>query len=94
MDRRTFIGSVGGGVLTVSLGAVAQQGRDVDVIVTIGTATVLVAKKATTIPILMAGAGEPLELGLVPSLPLRELDQPTPPRRRVRRQNPQGREAW
>ena len=43
--------------------------RGVDVIVTIGTATVLVAKKATTtIPIVMAGAGEPLELGLVPSL--------------------------
>ena len=44
-------------------------GRRVDVIVTIGTATVMVAKKATTtIPIVMAGAGEPLELGLVPSL--------------------------
>ena len=43
--------------------------RGVDVIVTIGTATVLVAKKATTtIPIVMGGAGEPLELGLVPSL--------------------------
>jgi putative ABC transport system substrate-binding protein len=43
--------------------------RGVDVIVTIGTATVLVAKRATTtIPIVMAGAGEPLELGLVPSL--------------------------
>jgi putative ABC transport system substrate-binding protein len=43
--------------------------RGVDVIVTIGTATVMVAKKATTtIPIVMAGAGEPLELGLVPSL--------------------------
>ena len=43
--------------------------RGVDVIVTIGTATVLVAKKATTtIPIVMAGAGEPLELGMVPSL--------------------------
>ena len=43
--------------------------RRVDVIVTIGTATVMVAKKATTkIPIVMAGAGEPLELGLVPSL--------------------------
>jgi putative ABC transport system substrate-binding protein len=44
-------------------------GREVDVIVTIGTATVVVAKKATTtIPIVMAGVGEPLELGLVPSL--------------------------
>lgn len=44
-------------------------GRGVDVIVTIGTATVMVAKKATTtIPIVMAGAGEPLELGLVTSL--------------------------
>jgi putative tryptophan/tyrosine transport system substrate-binding protein len=43
--------------------------REVDVIVTIGTATVMAAKKATTtIPIVMAGAGEPLELGLVPSL--------------------------
>jgi putative ABC transport system substrate-binding protein len=43
--------------------------RRVDVIVTIGTATVMVAKKATTtIPIVLAGAGEPLELGLVPSL--------------------------
>jgi putative ABC transport system substrate-binding protein len=41
----------------------------VDVIVTIGTPTVMAAKKATTtIPIVMAGAGEPLELGLVPSL--------------------------
>jgi putative ABC transport system substrate-binding protein len=41
----------------------------VDVIVTIGTPTVMVAKKATTtIPIVMAGAGEPLELGLVSSL--------------------------
>lgn len=44
-------------------------GRGVDIIVTIGTATVMVAKKATTtIPIVMAGAGEPLELGLVTSL--------------------------
>jgi putative ABC transport system substrate-binding protein len=44
-------------------------GRGVDVIVTIGTPTVMVAKKATTtIPIVMAGAGEPIELGLVPSL--------------------------
>ncbi len=43
--------------------------RGVDVIVTIGTPTVMVAKEATrTIPIVMAGAGEPLELGLVPSL--------------------------
>jgi ABC-type uncharacterized transport system substrate-binding protein len=43
--------------------------QDVDVIVTIGTATVMYAKKATTkIPIVMAGAGEPLELGLVSSL--------------------------
>jgi ABC-type uncharacterized transport system substrate-binding protein len=43
--------------------------RHVDVIVTIGTATVFHAKKATaTIPIVMAGAGEPLELGLVTSL--------------------------
>ena len=43
--------------------------RKVDVIVTIGTPTVMYAKKATkTIPIVMAGAGEPLELGLVPSL--------------------------
>jgi len=43
--------------------------RRVDIIVTIGTATVMVAKKATTtIPIVMAGVGEPLELGLVPSL--------------------------
>jgi putative ABC transport system substrate-binding protein len=43
--------------------------RGVDVIVTIGTPTVMVAKKATTtVPIVMAGAGEPLELGLVPSL--------------------------
>ncbi len=43
--------------------------RGVDVIVTIGTPTVMVAKKATTtIPIIMAGAGEPIELGLVPSL--------------------------
>ena len=42
--------------------------RGVDIIVTIGTATVMVAKKATaTIPIVMAGVGEPLELGLVPS---------------------------
>ena len=41
----------------------------VEVIVTIGTATVFHAKKATTtIPIVMAGAGEPLELGLVSSL--------------------------
>ena len=41
----------------------------VDVIVTIGTATVLYAKKATTtVPIVMAGVGEPLELGLVPNL--------------------------
>jgi putative ABC transport system substrate-binding protein len=44
-------------------------GRGVDIIVTIGTATVMIAKKATTtIPIVMAGAGEPLELGLVTSL--------------------------
>ena len=53
------------------LPAMAQDlvSRKVDVIVTIGTATVLVAEKATTtIPIVMAGAGEPLELGLVPSL--------------------------
>lgn len=43
--------------------------QHVDVIVTIGTATVFHAKKATTtIPIVMAGAGEPLELGLVSSL--------------------------
>lgn len=43
--------------------------RGVDVIVTIGTPTVMVAEKATTrIPIVMAGAGEPLELGLVTSL--------------------------
>jgi putative ABC transport system substrate-binding protein len=43
--------------------------RGVDVIVTVGTPTVMVAKKATrTIPIVMAGAGEPLELGLVTSL--------------------------
>lgn len=43
--------------------------RGVDVIVTIGTPTVMVAKQATTtIPIVMAGAGEPLELGLVSSL--------------------------
>jgi putative ABC transport system substrate-binding protein len=43
--------------------------RHVDVIVTIGTRTVMIAKEATTtIPIVMAGAGEPLELGLVPSL--------------------------
>ncbi|HLX28241.1 MAG TPA: ABC transporter substrate-binding protein [Casimicrobiaceae bacterium] len=43
--------------------------RGVDVIVTIGTPTVMIAKKATTtIPIVMAGAGEPLELGLVSSL--------------------------
>ena len=43
--------------------------QGVDVIVTIGTATVMYAKKATTtIPIVMAGAGEPLELGLVSSL--------------------------
>ena len=43
--------------------------REVDLIVTIGTATVMAAKKATTtIPIVMAGAGEPLELGLVSSL--------------------------
>jgi putative ABC transport system substrate-binding protein len=43
--------------------------READVIVTIGTATVMAAKKATTtIPIVMAGAGEPLELGLVSSL--------------------------
>src|SRR5207248_7270065 len=41
----------------------------VDVIVTIGTRTVLIAKEATkTIPIVIGGAGEPLELGLVPSL--------------------------
>jgi ABC-type uncharacterized transport system substrate-binding protein len=43
--------------------------RGVDVIVTIGTRTVLIAKEATkTVPIVMGGAGEPLELGLVPSL--------------------------
>jgi putative ABC transport system substrate-binding protein len=43
--------------------------RQVDVIVTIGTRTVLIAKEATTtIPIVMGGAGEPLELKLVPSL--------------------------
>ena len=43
--------------------------RRVDVIVTIGTRTVMIAKEATaTIPIVMAGAGEPLELGLVKSL--------------------------
>jgi putative ABC transport system substrate-binding protein len=43
--------------------------QHVDVIVTIGTATVFHAKKATTtIPIVMAGAGEPFELGLVSSL--------------------------
>jgi putative tryptophan/tyrosine transport system substrate-binding protein len=43
--------------------------RRVDVIVTIGTRTVLIAKQATaTIPIVMGGAGEPLELKLVPSL--------------------------
>src|SRR5690348_18324112 len=43
--------------------------RRVDVIVTIGTRTVLIAKEATkTIPIVMGGAGEPLELGLVSSL--------------------------
>jgi len=43
--------------------------RHVDVIVTIGTRTVLIAKEATaTIPIVMGGAGEPLELKLVPSL--------------------------
>src|SRR5215469_6325792 len=43
--------------------------RRVDVIVTIGTRTVLIAKEATkTIPIVMGGAGEPLELGLVASL--------------------------
>jgi putative ABC transport system substrate-binding protein len=43
--------------------------RKVDVIVTIGTRTVMIAKDATkTIPIVMGGAGEPLELGLVPSL--------------------------
>jgi putative ABC transport system substrate-binding protein len=43
--------------------------RRVDVIVTIGTRTVMIAKEATkTIPIVMGGAGEPLELGLVPSL--------------------------
>ena len=36
--------------------------RHVDVIVAIGTRTVMVAKEATTtIPIVMAGAGEPLE---------------------------------
>ena len=41
----------------------------VDVIVTIGTRTVMIAKEATTtIPIVMGGAGEPLELKLVPSL--------------------------
>jgi ABC-type uncharacterized transport system substrate-binding protein len=43
--------------------------RKVDVIVTIGTRTVMIAKEATkTIPIVMAGAGEPLELGLVRNL--------------------------
>src|SRR5262249_4131802 len=43
--------------------------RRVDVIVTIGTRTVMIAKEATkTIPIVMGGAGEPLELGLVKSL--------------------------
>ena len=43
--------------------------RNVDVIVTIGTPTVRVAENATTtIPIVMGGAGEPLELKLVPSL--------------------------
>lgn len=43
--------------------------RRVDVIVTIGTRTVLIAKEATkTIPIVMGGAGEPLELKLVSSL--------------------------
>jgi putative ABC transport system substrate-binding protein len=42
---------------------------DVHVIVTIGTPTVRVAMNATkTIPIVMGGAGEPLELHLVPSL--------------------------
>lgn len=51
-----------------------QMARDLvarrcDVIVTIGTRTVLIAKEATTtIPIVMGGAGEPLELKLVPSL--------------------------
>lgn len=43
--------------------------RRVDVIVTIGTRTVLIAKEATTtVPIVMGGAGEPLELKLVQSL--------------------------
>ena len=43
--------------------------RRVDVIVTIGTRTVMIAKEATAaIPIIMGGAGEPLELKLVPSL--------------------------
>jgi putative ABC transport system substrate-binding protein len=43
--------------------------RGVDVIVTIGTPTVMAARNATTtIPIVMAGAGEPLELELVTSL--------------------------
>jgi putative ABC transport system substrate-binding protein len=43
--------------------------RGVDVIVTIRTPAAMVTKKATTtIPIVMAGVGEPLELGLAPSL--------------------------
>jgi putative ABC transport system substrate-binding protein len=41
----------------------------VDVIVTLGTPTVRAAKNATTtIPIVMAGSGNPVELGLVASL--------------------------
>jgi putative ABC transport system substrate-binding protein len=43
--------------------------RSVDVIVTIGTPTVAVAKAATTtIPIVMAGSSDPVERGLVASL--------------------------
>jgi putative tryptophan/tyrosine transport system substrate-binding protein len=45
-------------------------GRDVDIIVTSGTAAVIAAKNATkSIPIVFAAAGDPVRTGLVASLP-------------------------